>query len=140
MGGLFSYSILSAIALIACYLPYRLWMSGRKQLSLNRTTVCLLYTLALLSPFLIISTGGSSEFGGGMIYQATAESGVRIPESIANMKRWDLESILVLIYTVGVIFGSLIYLSGLIKLMRIVRGSRRERCDAHIVRVTDNGN
>lgn len=140
MGELFSYSILSGIVLTACYLPYRLWMAGRKQFALNRLAICVIYALALLSPFLVFSDGVRPGNNTDIFFKAVPAVSDLMPVEKAPEKGWNLVSILTLTYAVGMACMSLLYICGLVKILMIVRRSCREKIGSTILRVTDDKN
>lgn len=136
MGELFSYSLLSAITLALCWLPYRLWMSGRKQFALNRFCVCLIFILSLVSPFIVFNTGGASPASADFnILPAMPTSELAVGEGSAP-KGIGIWPFVVLLFAVGVTCSALNYLWSLVRIRLILRRSRKESIDSTKIRVT----
>lgn len=129
MGTVLSYSIVSAIILLCCYIPYRWFMSSRKQYAFNRLTILAIYGLSAFLPFIIYREVSNPQ---GIINALeTPESYVLNSSDLLMAEEISVWKIVILAYAIGFLFQTLLYLLGVIKIMFIVSKSHK---------VTESGN
>lgn len=125
MGAVFSYSLGVSVFLLFGYLTYKLFLSAEKQAALNRMALISIYIISLVAiPLLAVEWGsaepvaaGSIELGGITVSVVPAEAenaGVNVPR------------ILLAGYLLGMAVTAVFTLAGVVRLLMLLRGGRRE--------------
>ncbi len=138
MGAIFSYAILSGLVMLVCYFPYRFFMSDKKQYGLNRLTIYIIYMLSLLAPLLVFK---DQAIVGNVpdTFSSIAFSSQEIQSTGRGIERQKtIESVLILVYSLGVICVGIWYVVGLIRISLIIRKSHRIETATPTIRVTED--
>lgn len=139
MGTVLSYSIISGIVLLFCYLPYRWFMANRKQYLFNRLTIYAIYGLSLISPLIILYDLSTSRNVMNAVSIGVSNYHILDSSNITTDGNIPIWEILLTAYTAGMVFAILSYLLGIGKILFIIGKSRRikDECGENIV-VSDN--
>ncbi len=137
MGAVLSYSIISSIVLFFCYLPYRWFMANRKQYKFNRLSVCAIYVLSLISPFIILSDFDASGNDMNAVTIGMSDSQILKSTNIPVMGNISIWKILLTAYTIGIVCIILSYLMGICKIFFIIARSRRIKESGEKISISD---
>lgn len=144
MGAILSYSIISGIVLLFCYLPYRWFMADRKQFAFNRSMLIAIYIISLLSPFFFFSHTTAPENIPDVVtsaFPATEPPASQYLESAPeNTYIFPIGKILVAAYFIGLTCVGVMYLLGVGKILWIIRKSPRIRLHGENIVISDNSN
>lgn len=139
MGYILSYSLISSVVLLFCYLPYRWFMGNRKQYGFNRLIILAIYGLSVISAFLLLSDFPASENINNIVSIGVPHSQIRGYHNIHVDDGGDLfGKILVIAYYIGLSGVLLSYLWGIVRILFIIRRAKRSNEHGNNIVVSDN--
>lgn len=139
MGPILSYSIISSIVLLFCYLPYRWFMANQKQYAINRFALLSIYGISLISPLVFFNA--SIDAGNPTIGVVLGVPGAEIMHSAVTTpvdEGVSIWMVIVIAYAIGLISFSLIYFWGIAKVLLIIKKADLITINGKTVAVTDN--
>ena len=139
MGYILSYSLISSVVLLFCYLPYRWFMGNRKQYGFNRLIILAIYGLSVISAFLLFSDFPASENINNIVSIGVPNSQIRGYDNIhADDGGYLFGKILVIAYYIGLSGVLLSYLWGIVRILFIIRRSQRINEHGNNIVISDN--
>ncbi|MDE6457395.1 MAG: M56 family metallopeptidase [Muribaculum sp.] len=134
MSQLFAYSLVSAIALIMLYLPYKLFMSKDNRPDMNRGIICVIYLTTLILPLAIKVISKTSVTAGANV--EIGELHVTIAETAPVTDTPDIMAILIIMYITGAILLSCYIFYSLARIGSILGNTSKRNIDGTTVDVT----
>lgn len=136
-----SYSLISSVILLFCYLAYRLFIAGTRQHAMNRRLLLVIYGASLIIPLVVLAVmlhtpEAASGIGNIEIGEITSEIANREPPS--SHISTNLTSLLLKIYAGGMIATSIYFLFGLCMLWRITKKGERTQLGLYNLILVDD--
>ncbi len=135
MGEFLSYSITSGLLMLAMYLAYRLFLAKDNQHDFNRGVLLMIYFLSF----------ATTPVMSALKYMLRADAAQRF--NISDLKITDVEltetahplwgKILIWVFIIGMAIVTCKTIFTWIRLIRIIKSSKKIQCDGYILAVTD---
>ncbi len=144
-----SYSLISSLILILCYLAFRIFLAGKRQHAINRCMLLLIYALSLMIPVAVLAVLMHNPYpdqhlASGLPDIVSGETANTIIENNgANhagfLSKVKILKLLYAVYILGLIATMLYYLYGIAMLWKLMKkGERNEFEKFSLVLINDS--